>query len=268
MAKNILDQLLSLTGIKSPDANGYYDPSVYRDEPTPKKEPRELTRVEKHLRKKNSVLAQASKGATGVEKYLAQKQQKAESETSPLTGVAKYLAQKQKDEQDKTEAAALENMTGVARYLAKLEATHKSTPSKPVQKKTENIAPLTGVDKYLAHKKTTAPIIPPPEVIEETPEDLPPVKETNTSAKEEIQAEKTQEPDASVTTNAETTEKLINMADKATQCQAATLKGTQCRRKTNLDVLEKTVNQQKYKFAVCSQHNNSDFIPFSKFLQD
>ena len=61
---------------------------------------------------------------------------------------------------------------------------------------------------------------------------------------------------------------LIDLADNATQCQAATLKGTQCRRKTNLEAIEKTVNKQKYKFSVCSQHNNNDFMPFSEFLQN
>ncbi len=280
MAKNILDQILSLTGIKSPDANGHYDPSVYRNEPSPEKKTSELTGVEKHLQKKNAATAGSTTEATGVAKYLAQKQQqnqkKSESESSDLTGVAKYLAQKQQKEQEKAEAeaTALANMTGVARYLAKLETDNKTTPSKTAAVKKENTATLTGVDKYLAKQKTTPPVIQQPKVLEETPEKPMPTPEAKVlekqpvvEKKKETQEEKTIEPEPADTTIAKATNKLINVAANASQCQAATLKGTRCRRKTNLDVIEKTINKQKYKFAACSQHVNSDFIPFSEFLQ-
>jgi len=278
MAKNILDQILSLTGIKLPDANGHYDPSVYRNEPSPEKNPSELTGVEKHLQKRNATMAGSTSEATGVAKYLAQKQQQNQkkSESSDLTGVAKYLAQKQQKEQEKAkaEATALANMTGVARYLAKLESDKKITPSKTAAVKKENTATLTGVDKYLAKQKTTPPVIQQPKVLEETPEKPMPTPEANVlekqpvvEKKKETQEEKTIEPEPADTTIAKATNKLINVAANASQCQAATLKGTRCRRKTNLDVIEKTINKQKYKFAVCSQHVNSDFIPFSEFLQ-
>jgi len=39
----------------------------------------------------------------------------------------------------------------------------------------------------------------------------------------------------------------VNLAEGATQCQATTVKGSQCRRKSNLIVVEKTVDELRYK---------------------
>jgi len=244
MAKNFFEQILGLAGIKSPDANGHYDSSVYRDNSN-----------KKHLQNTN---------LTGVAKYMAKKEQK--SEISNLTGVAKYLAKKSQEEQQRieAEAASQANMTGVAKYLANLEAGNKSRQSQTVTtKKVEPAKPLTGVDKYLTRSKQSTPITAQPKVVAETKaESLEPL----TESKENRQAKKSNE-SAPTSSTKKTSSHLINLASDATQCQAATLKGSRCRRKTSLDIVEKTINKQRYKFAVCNQHNNKEFIPFSELLQ-
>lgn len=294
MAKNYLDQILNLVGLKLPDSSGHYDPSVYRDEFRRETDTSEVSGVEKYLQKQKANTAQATTELTSVEKYLAKKQAVEQQASKPeatdqtsitaateLTSVAKYLAKIQQQEQKKAEAEAamLASMTGVARYLAKFETKNKTTSSKTAPAKIVNPANLTGVAKYLAQQKSTAPVEHQTEALEETfkePKFTATEEKPAAEEKQEIQAipaaKKTQEPAVSAqkepAIKAKIVNPLIDLADNATQCQAATVKGTQCRRKTNLEVIEKTVNKQKYKFSVCSQHNNNDFMPFSELLQN
>ena len=283
MAKSLIEQLLNLTGLKLPDAKGHYDPSVYRVERTP--EP--YSGVDKNLQSQDTNSAQGSKALTGVEKYLAKIQPVEQEESQPevidqtnpaqatqaLTGVEKYLARKQQEEQEKAEAeaAALASMTGVERYLAKLEGKIKKLPDEAAPAKAVSTKNLTGVEKYLAQQKSAAPapVKQQPKALEET------FSEPKSKVmKVEPVVEKAEEPVAAVKEKpaqpakvAKAVSDLIDLTENAIQCQAATLKGTQCRRTTTLEAIEKTVNQQKYRFCVCSQHNNDDFTPFSELLQ-
>ncbi|NOQ36050.1 MAG: hypothetical protein GQ569_09165 [Methylococcaceae bacterium] len=235
---------------------------------------------------------------SGVEKYLAEKQhledEKIKNETATLeklTGVAKYLAKKQQEEQaeSEAEAAALANMTGVARYLFKLETQEKKTPAKkaaPV--KEEKTARLSRVDQYLAKQqaaeakkaasKTTkktakkaTKVIAKDDVkeeetskVEEKEETVAVVEQQETTI-EVSAAEENKEP--AVAEIEEISNETINLAEGATQCQAATVKGSQCKRKANLEVIEHTVNENTYQFAVCRQHNNDAFTPFAELVQ-
>lgn len=272
MAKSFIDQLLDLVGVKLPDAHGHYSPSVYRDEQSSK----EPSDAGKHQPKKSPETAQATAELTGVARYLAnnypeEQKEAAQADTSGtagLTGVEKYLAKKQQEEQEKAEAeaAALAKMTGVARYLAKQEGkiTTAPAPAKTETAEPANTASLTRVEKYLAKQQITPSDISQPEEVQQAApakatEQKPVVEEKKTQPKQEVEK---QSPPA-----AKTPGKIINLAEDASQCQAATSKGTQCRRKTGLDTLEKTISHQKYKFAVCSQHNSKEFMPFAELLQ-
>lgn len=295
MAKNFLEQILSLAGLKLPDAKGHYAPSVYRDEP--KKEEGAgsgLSGVERYLQKKIASSMPATTELTGVEKYLAEKQKIAEAEAAVLakkneeaemTRVEKYLAKKQQEDKDmaKVEAVVLADMTGVAKYLARLQTGRKTAQIKTEPAKKASAESLTGVDKYLAKHKESAPVVQQPKVIEQVAEESKPAPKAkaqeakaDVAVEASIQAKKvTAKAQGSETTGEEKSSakekpasKLIDLAENATQCQAATVKGTQCRRTTNLEVIHKTIHKQKYKFAVCSQHNNNQFTPFSELVEN
>jgi hypothetical protein len=268
MAKSFIDQLFGLVGVKPPDAHGHYSPSVYRDEPSSK----EPSDAGKHQPEKSPETVQATAKLTGVARYLASKypeEQADASGTAGLTGVAKYLAQKQQEEQEQAEAeaAALAKMTGVARYLAKQEGKIATAPAPAKTETAEpaNTASLTRVEKYLAKQQITPSDLPQPEAVQpaaqaKAAEQKPVVEEKKAQPKQEV--EKQSPP------TAKAPGKIINLAEAASQCQSTTSKGTQCRRKTNLDTLEKTINQQKYKFVACSQHNSEGFMPFAELLQE
>ncbi|MGR9052959.1 MAG: hypothetical protein ACU84J_09960 [Gammaproteobacteria bacterium] len=254
MAKSFLDQLLGLAGLKLPDGNGHYNPSVYKDETAAKAKAQTKTVSDKP-------------GLTGVSRYLAAKFP--EKEVVELTGVAKYLAKHQKAETGA--AAPAEALTGVAKYMAKHGgAGHPAPTPAPAPK-------LTGVDKYLAQKKVPAPVPPVAEKPAPKPAPAPakappppaPVVEAKkkepAAPKEEVKAPAATAPAPATQAEAASTSvsDLIDLAGGAEQCQAATMKGkgSQCKRSSNLDAIELTIDGQKYRFAACSQHNNSDFVP-------
>jgi len=275
MAKSFMDQLFDLVGLKVPDAHGHYSPSAYRDEQNTRELHKESSDAEK-----NQPAAQATAGLTGVAKYLANKypeEQKdvAQAEaagTAKLTGVAKYLAKLQQEEQEKAEAeaAALAKMTGVARYLAKLEGQIVTAPSEAkTVAEPANTANLTRVEKYLAKQQITPSDMPEPEAKAapqaaevKAPEQKPVVEEKKAQPKQEAEKKPSPAPAA------KKTDKIIDLAENASQCQSITSKGTQCRRKTNLDTLEKTIDHQKYRFLACSQHHSEEFVPFAELLQE
>lgn len=264
MAKNFLEQALSLIGLKSPNTTDYYDPSVYKAEVSINEVSGKLSNVEKYQQQK-SVSVSEKKELTGVEKYLKVKQQPEQEEkittedtaVKKLTGVAKYLSTKQQVEQE-----ALANMTGVAKYLYKLRTHKKTPPRKAAPDKIEASVKLSRVDMYLARQQEPAlkkqAVTVSQKMPEEEPKIAPEIKEAiKIPAKIEN----------STPTPAKTNE-IIDHTEGATQCQAATLKRTQCSRKKNLETIERTVNNQQYKFAVCSQHNIDSFTPFGAFLQE
>lgn len=277
MATSFLRQLLNMTGLQLPNPDGQYDPSVYRDESPAKPQP--------------AAPGESAGQLTGVEKYLAKKNPKQPEQPAPspeLTGVAKYLAQKHQQEEATAKARAekLANMTGVARYLAKLEA---GRPDPAPAASTDTPAPkkeLTGVDKYLAKQKTSAQnTVPVKKTVNPTPvathvtkaEPKPQTTIINTATEiakpveaqptaetkpEPAPAKKEKEPVKPTATAS----KIIDLAEKATQCQAATQKGSRCRRKNNLSTIKHKDGGKQYTFAVCNQHNNADFTPFTELL--
>lgn len=60
---------------------------------------------------------------------------------------------------------------------------------------------------------------------------------------------------------------ILNYSENATQCQASTAKGSQCNRTANLTQINRTINKQKYRFAVCNQHNNQSFKPYQSLIK-
>ncbi len=261
MAKNFLDKALNVLGLKSPNDTDYYDPSVYRAEVSFNEAPKpaNTTKVERYQRKKNSSSTGAKK-LSGVAKYLAEKQQPAQETVTTevadteekLTGVAKYLASKQQEEQ-----LGFEGMTGVAKYFF-LKTGHKQTIGTKIPvTQNEVTEKLSRVDLYLA-KKQGIKIKPKAITVTSSPkEELKVTPKTENAVKAPpLKTQKT------------TKKEIIDLSEGAIQCQAATVKRTQCSRKTGLETIELSINQKQYRFAVCNQHNKDSFSPFEILLQD
>ena len=204
---NLLDQLLSITGLKAPATGG--SDSIYRDD-----------------------------GSTGVEKYLA-RQTEDEIQTTTtggsLTGVAKYL-----DKQEKVTApsASAKPVSGVDKYLQKQTSVKK----KPAAATKKPAAATKKASKPVAKKAAPA-------------KKRAPAKKAKPAA-----APKKAAPKASASG---TTDISIN-----TRCQAGTAKGTQCKRTSQLTQIQRTINKQKYKVTVCSQHDNSSFKPYDGLIKN
>jgi len=268
MAKNFLDQAFSILGLKSPRTTDYYDPSVYKTEVTettiskivatshlPAKQ---MTGAAKYQQKKNLNLTE-KKGLSSVEKYLLSKQQLEEISTEDstekqLTGVAKYLSVKHQKEQ-----AALDNMTGVAKYLYYRNNPNKKTPIIEATPKEKEEVPvkLSRVDRYIAKQQKP--------MVEQQSEKVS-IKEPKVLQKDITQTAIEKE---KITRKPEKNEqKIVDLSKGANQCQAATVKGTQCRRKKNIQTIERVVNKQQYRFSVCKQHSIDSFIPFKELLQE
>ena len=155
-------------------------------------------------------------------------------------------------------------MTGVAKYLFNLKTQNKATPAKKTApEKKEKTVKLSRVDMYLAKKQEPALEKHIAKVSKKTPKEEPKI---TPKVKEKVKAQAKNEKPAQITEK--TTNKIIDLTEGATQCQAATLKRTQCSRKTSLETIERTINKQQYKFTVCSQHNIDSFKPFGEFLQE
>lgn len=261
MAKNIFENLLKLTGFNPPNKDGYYDPSVYRQETKPVKAA--------------PPAASGTPQLSRVEQYLAKKQgiEQPTSNSEQLTGVARYLAQKEQTSQAQTESkqAELAAMTGVERYLAQKQGGAQKPASKPAS----NTKKLTGVDKYLADKKKVSPAVakptPPKPAAKTAPAKASPEsKKAKAQPKAAVAEPVVEEPakeKAKPAAKKAVKESTIDLAATADQCQAATQKGSRCRRKSNLEAIKQSINSQPYRFAVCSQHNNDDFVPFAELIQ-
>ncbi|WP_198246516.1 hypothetical protein [methane-oxidizing endosymbiont of Gigantopelta aegis] len=281
MAKNFFSKLIDLAGLNLPDPNSQHDdPNKYHQPPkTDTNTGQGLTRVERYLQKKNP-----QPEPTRVEQYLAKKQQataqnKTATETSEieindaqtdttLTGVARYLAKKQAASKTrlKPTSAPQKPMTRVEKYLAQKQQAKASPQKKTVKAATlepkQDSAPVTRVDKYLSRKKpaSAAPTSKPEE------KQITPVTEAAEKTITETKTEAAEKPTKTATTEKKQSS-VIDHSENADQCQAATQKGTRCRRKSNLEVLIKTINKQKHRFAVCHQHHNAEFVPFAEFIK-
>ncbi len=233
MAKNFLDKAFNVLGLKSPNDSDYYDPSVYRAEVSISEAPKPSapTKVELYQQKKNASSTEI-KELSGVAKYLAEKQQPTQETITTevavaekkLSGVAKYLASKQQDEQ-----LAFNDMTGVAKYLY-LKAGYKQiiAPKKPVTQIeiTEN---PSRVDIYLA-KKQGITLIPKAVTVKKnsSKEELKVMPKTKDIMKASTPPKSEKAPKPKEITKKE----IIDLSDGVTQCQAATVKQSQCSRTT------------------------------------
>lgn len=253
------------------------------------------------------VQAQEFSGLSGVERYLAKQalaaKEKAEAEAAAaeqqLTGVEKYLqklASAEKAEAEpEVEAEAAAPLTGVEKYLAKQkggavkEKAAVAAPAAP--------APVTGVDKYLAKKGTAShnPIVisnpattaepaapkaaakqaepAPKETVTAAAKPAPASKETAAASKKSTAAakeasSKPSAPHAEAKEEAKPkTGSIVKLSENATQCQARTAKGTQCKNTTHLTHIHRTINKQQYEFSVCTQHHNTSFKPYPGLIE-
>lgn len=57
-------------------------------------------------------------------------------------------------------------------------------------------------------------------------------------------------------------EEITDLTQHVEQCQGTTAKGTRCSRSANLEPIVVKVDNKKYRFLTCKQHNNEGFIPF------
>lgn len=198
---NLLDQLLSITGLKAP-ATGRSD-SIYRDD-----------------------------GSTGVEKYLARQAEEIQTTTTggSLSGVAKYLDKQEK--QGKVTVPSAKPVSSVDKYLQKQTSVKK----KPAA----------------ATKKASKPV----------------VAKKPAPAKKRAPAKKAKPKPAAAAPKkaASKTSGIIDISIN-TRCQAGTAKGTQCKRTSQLTQIQRTINKQKYKLTVCSQHDISSFKPYDGLIK-
>lgn len=261
-----------------------------------------MTSVEKFLAKKQKEAeTEAAKLAkrTGVEQYLLKKQQreleKAE-ELANMTGVAKYLlnvearrkleknkAAQQIEEAQKAKKEKEEKDTGVNKYLAKRSARateitkvaeekpiakvdrEKPKKAKPAAAKVEKKEPKNKEEQPKTKTETSVKTVESKEDVKPQVVETPPSQEEKTQVEEKVAESSDKTP---AKTKEEDVAGLINLADNAAQCQGSTLKkGKRCRRKANLEIIERTIDGQNYRFAVCSQHNNDSFTPFADLLK-
>jgi hypothetical protein len=278
MAKNFFEQLLDLTGsifsgpkvedqgdISSTESSGLSGVARYLEKL--EEAATKLTGVEKYLLKLEEASAAAKAAQTSavqplsrVEQYLQQQAATAKSAPSskpaavPVSGVEKYLAKQSATASEKSPTPAVTATTHAD------EPPAKQSPA--VEEKPAGSASVSRVDKYLASRQGTA--APAGEVAPKraaAKKAAPAVKETRADTSEEktVAAKKTE--------SAAQPSDIINLAENATQCQAKTAKGPQCKNINGLMRIQRTINNKKYEFAVCSLHDNAAFKPFPALMK-
>ena len=234
MANNLLDRLLSVTGLKAPDFER--DNSNYSND-----------------------------GLTGVERYLAkitddQEQQIAHEET--LSGVEKYLQAHAEVEMVNVGNSQAKPLSGVDKYLASQDKQPAKKPASAAKKPAAVKKPASGVDKYLSQQPTSA-----------KKKTSVKRKSAKPAAKKPAPAKKSTRSTAAATKKKAVAKPVqnasagrIDLSANANQCQAGTARGGQCKRTTSLMKLQRTINKQKYQFLVCSQHHNDTFKPYKGLI--
>ncbi len=226
MANNLLDRLLDITGLKPTNVSG----TTSNDG---------LTGVARYLAKKAEAAAEKiaeQDSLSSVEKYLKRKAEAASGQQTVTT-----------EETATATEEATKPATGVAKYLA-----GKGSASKP-KAVAAKPKPASRVEKYLQEKA-----------------EAPKVKKSTAAAAPKKVASKP----APATKQAETKKPApsaarsdrIDLSVDASQCQAGTARGGQCKRTRNLVKIQRTINKQKYTFLVCSQHHNESFKPYKGLI--
>lgn len=160
-------------------------------------------------------------------------------------------------------------MTGVERYL-RLHGLSSSTEEAAAPSADAPAGPkgaLTGVERYLAMQSAAAapaaPAAEPEAKVEPAPPEAPVVAEAAPAPKppaaKEAAPKRAQAPKEKKAVEAPSSE-IVG------QCQAATVKGTQCRHTTGLVQIQRVINQKKHDFIVCMQHADDSFKPFKGLL--
>lgn len=244
MAKGIFDQIIGFLSNKTFDSSERYDESIYITDSG------------------DSISVVTTR--TRVEEYIA-RQTEADIQNN-ATGVARYLAKKAKEEQ-LNQARQKNELTGVARYLAKQAKSSAPKPQVAVAKTTGS-KQKTGVEKYLAKQKESKPA---PAIKAETKSSqrtAPATKENKPATKPKAAPKKAEkQPEPAIKEKPKTAE-LTDLSGQDGQCQAATNSGSRCKRNTNITSIQRTIQNQKYQFAVCSQHkNNKAFKPYPGLIE-
>ncbi len=230
MANNLLDRLLDITGLKPTNVSG----SASDDG---------LTGVARYLAKRAAAEAEelaAEDTLSSVEKYLRRKAEAEQSQNAEEVTTATAAPE-----------AAAKPVSSVEKYLANKGKGTTPKPKAAVAKP----KPASRVEKYLQEKaeapkstKTTTP----------SKTESKPAPEKKVEAKPAPAAKKP----APVAAKSE----RIDLSVNATQCQAGTARGGQCKRTRNLVKIQRTINKQKYTFLVCSQHHNDSFKPYKGLI--
>lgn len=192
-------------------------------------------------------------GKTGVERYLERLGLVAvEAEGAPtdtgLTSVERYLRLHGLTAQDTSAvpgaADASTGLTGVERYLAmQAEATKPPEPAKAkAPTAVQEAAAEKSVKPGAAPKAAATPVPEPAAAAAKEPDAMP----KRSPAPRNRKAADAPSPDPEITG----------------QCQAATVKGTQCRHTTGLTHIERTIDHKKTRFIVCMQHADDSFKLF------
>ncbi|BBL73317.1 hypothetical protein [Methylomagnum ishizawai] len=239
-------------------------------------------------------------GSPGVPPAPAPVAAEAQPEAAQLTGVAKYLAQLAAEEAAAQGPVVVEFDTGVGRYVAALAENPAPAQGTGVQRYLANLAAetavsgeteadraaaaayraraggKTGVANYLGGlglpevpvvvKKTrveqylanlAASSAPVPAAAEATPAEAAVPAEA---------PEAVAEPEAAVAAEAPAASGLVDLSTGAKQCQASTLKGTQCRNTSGLERIQRTIEGKAYQFLACAHHVGESFKPYGGVL--
>ncbi|MFO1418939.1 MAG: hypothetical protein U1E83_09755 [Methylotetracoccus sp.] len=168
-------------------------------------------------------------------------------------------------------AVSSSGLTGVERYL-RLHGLASSTGEAAAPSTDAPAGPkgaLTGVGRYLAMQSAAAapaaPVAEPEETVSPAPPEAPVVAEAAPAPAPKPAAAKEAAPKRAP---APKEKKAVEApsSEIVGQCQAATVKGTQCRHTTGLVQIERVINQKKHDFIVCMQHADDSFKPFKGLL--
>ncbi|MEC4748298.1 hypothetical protein [Methylomicrobium sp. Wu6] len=257
-----------------------------------------MSRVDRYLASQAAAKPAAAK--TVAEPAVAVREAAAQEPTAPLSRVARYLASQAEAKPAAAAEAAAEPvatiqetaapLSRVAKYLASQQAESTPATAEAIAEKSvaaahetvaeESGAPASRVAKYLAAiSKEFKPNVAVQPEVSAAESEVAPAPRSRVSKYLESQNKAVAEPAgiASVAQVAKVEAPVedesvggsddIIRIDDGKQCQASTAKGTQCRNKANLGHIQLTVNDKKYQFSVCTQHNSDSFTPFADLLE-
>ncbi|MBL1264535.1 hypothetical protein, partial [Candidatus Methylomicrobium oryzae] len=177
--------------------------------------------------------------------------------------VAEAAPQSEAIAEEKTEQEAGAPLSRVAKYLAAVGKEFKPAAAKKPEAASEpkaetapepeaEPAKRTGVSKYLAGQNKSVAESSGIASVAQVIKDLGKVEEPSETIE--------------IAESAGDSDNVVRL-DDGKQCQASTAKGTQCKNKSNLGHIQISVNDQDYRFSVCTQHNNENFKPFAELLE-